>query len=211
MHIHWCPLLLGTLRDPYTLNESILLVSNTAHHTMILYWSHGFSRMPSAPVKIHGGLGTVCQWFLWFCASAFLVTHGDPNQIIPLSGSQNQRTGRRKYHDDSWEIFGSELLIIFSWSWLLLCLWSGASEILPVSADCRPSRFSFSSVPVNYRRLSVFRINPMVSVFWISTKWNRHANPSTHAAQDDCIFLDFPLRSLVSLWLMFGSMTTWKT
>lgn len=131
---------------------------------MSLYWLHGFSRMPSAPVKIQGGLGAVCHWFLWFCASAFLVTHGDPSQIIPISGSQNQRTGRRMYHDESWKIFGNELLIIFSWSWPLLCLWSGASEILPLPVNCRPLQSGFFSVwhvpEVKQRRLYVFRIQP---------------------------------------------------
>lgn len=215
MHVHWCPLLLGTLRDLYTLNKSILPDCNIAHHTMSLYWLHGFSRMPSAPVKIQGGLGAVCHWFLWFCASAFLVTHGDPSQIIPISGSQSQRTGRRMYHDESWKIFGNELLIIFSWSWPLLCLWSGASEILPLPVNCRPLQSGFFSVwhvpEVKQRRLFMCsESNPMVYVFWISTKWKRHANLKAHTTQDDYIFLGSLLRGLVFLWLMFGRMT-WKT
>lgn len=46
----------------------------------------------------------------------------------------------------------------------MLCLWSGASKILPLPVDGRPSQSSFSSVwyvpEVKQRRLYMFRIQP---------------------------------------------------
>lgn len=122
---------------PYTLSNSILLVNNTAYGTMTLYWS-----------LLQNAFWT-CQNKRWawcclsvisvICASVFVVTHWDLSQITLVSGPQSQGMRRSRYHDESWGIFGAvnELLIVFSWSWPLLCLRSGASKILPLPEDWR--------------------------------------------------------------------------
>lgn len=53
--------------NPYTRNETILLVSDTLHHTVSLFWSHGFCSQLSA-LQIKDGLDAISD----FCSSVVL-------------------------------------------------------------------------------------------------------------------------------------------